>query len=165
MANRQNKLYPIFFFGFFIFFLFTIHSYYINAQKSQSKLIKAQSQNKLFNSKRNLDEIDITNKIYESDPVSSTTSSGFQEYNEIDLDDDPIECPDKDKGYIKALIAITNSIIKKEINELDEDSVELDDDEEFNKKKKIFKTNYAKFVFLDNFSYLFSWLYCLLDLL
>ena len=136
MANRQNKLYPIFFFGFFIFFLFTIHSYYFNAQKSQSKLIKAQSQNKLFNSKRNLDEIDITNKIYESDPVSSTTSSGFQEYNEIDLDDDPIECPDKDKGYIKALIAITNSIIKKEINELDEDSVELDDDEEFNKKKK-----------------------------
>ena len=126
MANGQNKCYQVILFGFLIFFSFNIISNYINKQKTKSKLIKNQTEKSFFNSKRNLDESYITTQSISNELDESNQASELQDSNKtdniskIDLDDEIIDCPEKDKGYIKALIAITNSIIRKEIHEEDE---------------------------------------------
>ena len=104
----------------------------------------------------------ISNELYESNQYCSSASNELQQYyetgdtSELDLDDDPIDCPEKDKGYIRTLLDIINKIIHKEIKDEKEEEGEVgieeetsENEDELNEnKKKYFKHIWPILMFL-----------------
>jgi hypothetical protein len=72
-----------------------------------------------------LQESDYT---YEANQICSHISTDLEQYyktgslSEIDIDDITIECPDKDKDYMKALISIVDNILLR-INNIDNNNI------------------------------------------
>ena len=68
-----------------------------------------------------------------TEEICSRASDDLNEYyktgdlSKIDLDDDAIECEDKDKSYMKALIEVVRSLIDGDDNSNDDDNGDGDD--------------------------------------
>ena len=130
------KSYHIIFFGCILGILLVLHSNDVNEQKLKMKQNKEQIAffDKII-SKRKLQELNPGNAQQEenddeviiTDEVCSHASDELKEYyktnvlSKIDLDNGPIKCEDKDKDYMKALIALVQKLVEGDNNQNEND--------------------------------------------
>ena len=127
--SQKIKYYHILILGLILLPLIIINSNYVNNQRAEDKLYKEKS--RLFDkiiSSRYLEEkekdkekesstSDEVNEVCErgSDELKSYYKSG--NLGDIELDEGGIECKEKDKDYMKAIISILKSKLKGEDEE------------------------------------------------
>ena len=106
---------------FYLFILFILLSGYflvINGIKKEKNTIFKKITHKRILTDLTDEFLEESNYIYEANQICSSISHKLEQYYktgnlEIDIDDITIECPDKDKDYMKALISIVDNILLK----------------------------------------------------
>ena len=166
-AKSRLKSYHLFLLSCLLCCIFILNSNYVNKKRDEDKMNK--EQDAFFNDiirKRNLGEKEEplgTEENKNSNEVCSRGSDELKSYyrtgdlSDIDLDDKDIECEDKDKDYIKALI----SLVEKMVNNSTELNVDELDEEDKENIKTYSMHIIVWFVFLIfGFLSIIGWLIC-----
>ena len=114
IINPRLKTYHIFLLSCLLCSVLILNSNYVNEQRAKKKLNT--QNNKLFNDVISLRKLEPQSNS-DTDEVCSRGSDDLIEYYKtgdlslIDLDDDPIECDDKDADYMKALRGLMRNLV------------------------------------------------------
>ena len=107
-----------------------LNSNHVNNQRKEAHLNKEKNElftkiikGRMLSSQENSATEEICSRA--SDDLNEYYKTG--DLSKIDLDDDAIECEDKDKSYMKALIEVVRSLIDGDDNSNDDDNGDGDD--------------------------------------
>ena len=154
-AKSILKFYHIILLGCLLGVILIVNSDYVNNKKAENKFNKEKSD---FFEKivygRKLEETPIVNnpvgteeeeEEYETDAVCKRSDKELRDYynntatlSDLGIEEGPIKCEDKDKDYIKALIALIRSLVDGSKEE-DDDSEgdEINDNEELEPEHRL----------------------------
>ena len=182
MDKNIDKFFSKVKFLLFIFFIFVTCYILIINNKKKFILKKIDTKRRLIDFQ---DEFEKDNEyIYEADKICSSISDELSQYyktgelSHIDLDDISIECPDKDKDYMRALISIVENILSNGNNNIDDnnkdnntndntDSIYNDENiyyENNDKNKKIYLNRIIPFIIFGVISLIsfIGWIGCII---
>ena len=144
---------------FYLFILFILLSSYfliINGIKKEKNTIFKKITHKRILTDLTDEFLEESNYIYEANQICSSISHKLEQYYktgnlEIDIDDITIECPDKDKNYMKALISIVDNILLKidnseNSNIFNNNTYENFYSDDIDKNKKIYLNRVVSFI-------------------
>ena len=131
-TNLKTRLKPyhIILLSCILSYFLILNSNHVNNQRKEAHLNKEKNElftkiikGRMLSSQENSATEEICSRA--SDDLNEYYKTG--DLSKIDLDDDAIECEDKDKSYMKALIEVVRSLIDGDDNSNDDDNGDGDD--------------------------------------